>query len=39
MSLIALVVIGMANFTPASNKMEKKNYVMPTLYKFSVNSM
>ena len=39
MSLIALIVIGMANFTPASNKMEKKNYVMPTLYKFSVNSM
>jgi uncharacterized membrane protein len=39
MSLVALIVIGMSNFTPASNKMEKKTYVMPTLYSFSVNAM
>jgi uncharacterized membrane protein len=38
-SLVALIVIGMSNFKPASNKIEKKTYVMPTLYSFSVNAM
>lgn len=39
MSLMALIIIGKANFTPASNKLEKKNYIMPVLYNFSVNVM
>lgn len=39
MSLVALVTIGMANFKPVANKIEKKTYIMPTQYKFSVNAM
>jgi len=39
MSLVALIIIGMANFAPISTKIEKKKYVMPTLYNFSIKSM
>lgn len=39
MSLLALMIIGYANFKPGSTKIEKKMTIMPTLYNFSVNSL
>lgn len=37
--MIALTIIGMSNFTPASTKIQKKFEIMPTIYSFSVNSI
>lgn len=39
MLMIALTIIGMSNFTPASTKIQKKFEIMPTIYSFSVNSI
>lgn len=39
MTLIALILIGMANFSPEANNIQKKEEIMPTIYKFSVNSI
>lgn len=37
MCLIALILIGMANFKPISNKLQKKLEIMPTIYDYSIN--
>lgn len=39
MTLVALVLIGTSNFVPASNSIQKKEIVMPAIYKFSITTL